>query len=69
VNEANAGLYKNFKFTESKKLQLRFDVFNLFNHPRFGAPDTNPGDATFGRVTGSEQNQARSVELGAKLSF
>jgi hypothetical protein len=44
-------------------------VFNLFNHPRFGAPDTNPGDATFGRVTGSQQNQARTVELGAKLTF
>jgi hypothetical protein len=69
VNEVNAGLYKNFIFTESKRLQLRFDVFNLFNHPRFGAPDTNPGDATFGRVTGSQQNQARTVELGAKLSF
>ncbi len=69
VNEANAGLYKNFRFTEAKRLQLRFDVFNLFNHPRFGAPDTNPGDATFGRVTGSQQNQARTVELGAKLTF
>jgi len=69
VNEANAGLYKNFIFTEAKRLQLRFDVFNLFNHPRFGAPDTNPGSATFGRVTGSQQNQARTVELGAKLSF
>ncbi len=69
VNEANAGLYKNLSFTETKRLQLRFDVFNLFNHPRFGAPDTNPGDATFGRVTGSQQNQARTVELGAKLSF
>ena len=69
VNEANAGLYKNFSFSESKKLQLRFDVFNLFNHPRFGAPDTNPGSSTFGRVTASQQNQARAVELGAKLSF
>ncbi|HWO38127.1 MAG TPA: hypothetical protein VNO32_55845, partial [Candidatus Acidoferrum sp.] len=69
VNEANIGLYKNFRITESSRLQLRFDVFNAFNHPRFGAPDTNPSDSTFGRVTGSQQNQARSVELGARLSF
>src|SRR5579872_2062483 len=36
VNEVNAGLYKNFTFTERTRLQLRFDVFNLFNHVRFG---------------------------------
>ncbi len=69
VNEVNAGLYKNFAFTERVKFQLRVDVFNAFNHPRFGAPDTNPGDSTFGRVTPSQQNQARSVELGGRLSF
>jgi hypothetical protein len=70
VNEANIGLYKNIAITERRmKLQLRFDVFNAFNHPRFGAPDTNPSSSTFGRVTASQQNQARSVELGGKLSF
>jgi hypothetical protein len=69
VNEANIGLYKSFRITESSRLQLRFDAFNAFNHPRFGPPDTNPSDSTFGRVAGSQQNQARSVELGARLSF
>jgi hypothetical protein len=69
VNEVNAGLYKAFRITEQVKFQFRFDVFNAFNHPRFGGPDTNPGDSTFGRVTPSQQNQARSVELGAKLTF
>lgn len=69
VNEANIGLYKNFRITEKSRLQIRFDAFNAFNHPRFGAPDTNPSDASFGRVAGSQQNQARSVELGARLSF
>jgi hypothetical protein len=68
VNNADAGLRKNFAI-ERVKLQLRFDVFNLFNHPRFGAPDTNPGDSTFGRVTPSQQNQARSVELGGRITF
>src|ERR1039458_6086699 len=28
------------------RLQLRFDVFNAFNHPRFGAPDTNHSHAS-----------------------
>jgi hypothetical protein len=65
----DTGLYKNVRFTETVKLQLRFEVYNLFNHARFPAPDTNPGSSTFGRVTGSEQNQARAVQLGARLSF
>ena len=69
VNNVDAGLRKNFQIVERVKLELRFDAFNAFNHPRFGAPDTNPGDSTFGRVTLSQQNQARSIELGARLSF
>jgi hypothetical protein len=69
VNNVDAGLYKNVRFNERVRLQLRFNVFNLFNHPRFAAPDTNPGSSTFGRVTNYEQNQARAVELGARLSF
>jgi hypothetical protein len=69
VNEANLGLYKNIQITERSKLQIRFDVFNAFNHPRFAAPDTNPSDSTFGRVPLAQQNQARSVELGARLFF
>jgi hypothetical protein len=47
----------------------RFDVFNAFNHPRFGAPNTDPTSSSFGRVTGSQQNQARAVELAGKLYF
>jgi len=69
VNSLDSGLYKNLKVNERAKLQLRFNVFNTFNHPRFAAPDTNPNNSTFGRVTGSQQNQARAVELGARLSF
>lgn len=60
---------KNFQILERVRLQLRFDVFNALNHLRFAAPDTNPSDSTFGRVTPSQQNQARSVELGARMTF
>ena len=69
VNNVDAGLRKNFQIVERMKLQLRFDVFNAFNHPRFAAPQTDPTNSQFGRVTPSQQNQARSVELGGRLSF
>jgi len=69
VNELNLGVYKNFRPTERTKLQFRFEAFNAFNHPRFGAPDTNPASASFGVVQKSQQNNARAIQMGAKLSF
>lgn len=69
VNELNLGLHKSFPITERIRLQLRFDAFNAFNRPRFGAPTTDPTSSSFGRVQGSQQNQARSIELAGKLYF
>lgn len=69
VNEANFGLFKNFSFRERYKAQLRGEFFNVFNHPRFGHPETNPGSSSFGVVTPSQNNQPRVVQLALKLSF
>jgi hypothetical protein len=69
VNNADLGFYKSFRATERIRLQLRFNAFNLFNHPRFPGPDANPGDAGFGTVNPSQYNPARTVELGARLTY
>ncbi|MEP6817898.1 MAG: carboxypeptidase regulatory-like domain-containing protein [bacterium] len=36
LNQVNAGLFKNTKIGEKVNLQLRMDVYNLFNHPNAG---------------------------------
>jgi hypothetical protein len=69
VNNVDAGMFKNFQIRERMKLQYRFEVFNAFNHVRFAAPDTNPGSATFGRITPNQQNQPRQVQMALKLTF
>jgi hypothetical protein len=69
VSELVIGLYKNFAFNATTRLQLRFDAFNALNHPRFGGPNTNPGSSNFGAVILQQVNQARTVELGGKFYF
>lgn len=69
VNEVNLGIFKNFKMAERTKLQFRLEAFNALNHPRFAGPNTDPGSANFGRVTPSQENTARLVQLALKLNF
>ena len=41
------GIQKWWNFTETKRFQFRFEMFNAFNHPNFFEPDTNLGDSHF----------------------
>jgi hypothetical protein len=61
---------KNVRLTESKSLQFRLEVFNVFNHTQFFGPqsiDGNIGSSTFGQVVSA--NPPRLVQLGAKFFF
>jgi len=59
------GLQKWWKFTETKRFQFRFEMFNVFNHPNFFEPDTNLGDANFGTITSAYP--ARSLQFAGKF--
>jgi hypothetical protein len=65
----NASLVKNTALTESVKLQLRAEAFNLFNHPNFNLPDNFffPGSQTFGRILSAQS--PRHLQFGVKLLF
>jgi hypothetical protein len=66
-------LHKGFLFTESTRLEFRFEALNAFNHPVWtfsGGPANgsfDPGSSIFGRITGSQG--ARILQFGLKLSF
>ena len=58
---------KNFRFTESVYLQLRAEMFNIFNHTNFRAISTNITAANFGLVTTTRD--PRTMQFGLKLNF
>jgi Carboxypeptidase regulatory-like domain len=61
-------LKKNFTFTESKILEVRFESFNLANHPTFAAPGATIGTSSAGKVT-STLNSNRIFQAAAKFFF
>jgi hypothetical protein len=60
-------LFKNIRFGESVRLQLRAEAFNVFNHTNFRAINGNISQATYGQVT--TVRDPRTIQIGAKLSF
>ena len=49
--QVDAGLSRRFTLTDRVNLQFRMEVFNLFNHPNFGAPVGDLDSEHFGRST------------------
>lgn len=65
-------LNKSFNFTESVRFQFRVELFNAFNTPLFGSPDTgDAGSATFGVLNpnNGQRNIPRQIQLGFKFMF
>ncbi len=67
---------KNLDFTiakytevaEGHRIQLRVEMFNALNTPRFNPPGRNLATPTFGRVS-VQANQSRVIQLGLKYIF
>jgi hypothetical protein len=58
--------------SEARRLQLRFEFFNLPNHPNFDLPDRISDSPTFGRVRSANafgNKPPRQIQLGMKFIF
>ena len=64
-------LFKNIRFGENVRLQLRAEAFNVFNHTNFrnlsSTSKISITSATFGQVFAVRD--PRTIQFGAKLSF
>ena len=66
------GIMKKTFITETKEVQFRAEFLNAFNHPLLFTTqiDTNPVNATFGRLNPqTQQNYPRRVQLTLKFVF
>ena len=68
INEWRGSLQKRFVFAEKRMFQLRFEAFNLLNHPVFAAANTTASNSGFGTITGMA-NKPRSAQIVARLVF
>jgi hypothetical protein len=62
----NISLAKSFQFTESIRIDLRGEAFNLFNRTIFGTGNTNLNNLTFGLVQ-NQVNDPRQMQVGLKI--
>jgi hypothetical protein len=76
-------LFKDFRITESKRLQFRAEAFNLANKPSFGMPGTNIASwagtgaaavptaaGNFGKITSMNAFYTpRDIQLALKFVF
>src|ERR1700730_15667945 len=63
----DATLSKNIHFSESKMVQLRCEVFNIFNHTNFTTLSLNVTSSNYGFVT--NVRDPRTMQLGVKFLF
>jgi hypothetical protein len=85
INNFDMSLFKNFQFREHMSLQMRFEVYNVFNHTQpaavgtgFSAPSNTPGAPPSFTISGAGQfsqgqingfRDQRAIQLGGKFYF
>jgi len=63
----NLSLFKSFTFGEERRLELRAESFNVWNHTEFNQVSNGLGSSNFGQVTSAFD--PRVFQFGAKIYF
>ena len=65
--QADVSFRKRFRFTSRATLQLRADVFNVFNTVNFGNPNVTTTGSTYGQI--SSARIPRQTQLSLRFEF
>ncbi len=81
-HNADMSVFKKFRIDEERRLELRFEFFNIFNTPQFNPPSNScssgtglpcdPSTSDFGRTSSTRRafvGDARVMQLGIKFYF
>ncbi len=63
----DASLFKVTTITERARLEMRWELFNAFNHANLGNPNTTLNSSAFGRI--DTVTGPRIMQVGAKVIF
>jgi len=66
---ADVSVQKNLFLTERYVLELHADAFNVTNTPQFTNPDGILTDPNYGKITGTELDSQRELQLAARFTF
>ena len=68
--QTDASLIKRFSIDETKNLEFRVEVQNLFNHVNLGQPGDFVGSDNFGRINNTNNNAVqRNVQFAVRFAF
>lgn len=68
----NTTLMKNFRVSERRSIQARWEAFNIFNHPNFQLPDVNYNETAAGIISdvqGTGSGGPRTLQFAVKYIF
>jgi hypothetical protein len=73
-HNTDVAVIKNINLRGAARMQLRADIFDLFNHANFGPPGNIVGSPTFGKITRTrlptgEAGSSRQIQLAARVTF
>jgi hypothetical protein len=70
IHNMDLNLYKSFVPKENMRIEVRAEMFNFTNHPRFGQPKSAVGDPLFGTVTSDAPGEnPRTFQFGLRFEF
>jgi hypothetical protein len=67
LHQMNFGLHKDFRITETQKLEFRMEAFNFLNKTNFNNPNGNRSAGAYGTITSTQP--PREIQFALRYAF